>query len=330
MSGDEYDSDESDIPPWHEELPKPPTPPPVEQVVAFKTKKTMLDAVTCRKSPLYDNCKLLAQNGVDLMAMISRKRYNWYLKKGLAEVVDDHSIRITFEPKGPGGSEYGITEKNNICVVCGNTNNLFRTYIVPHAYRSEFPSEMSASQSHDVVLQCDRCFPIWAKASGTLRNQLSKEFNAPVNGIMLLDPESAFNDTDSVVSSDTTNTTGTSSTNTAGSLASAKSAAKALIKIGRSIPTERKQILLNRVAAFLGKEDASQITDTELKEMADAPINHLVSRDRIKTHERIVVDAYKGREQELVMRWRQMFLDECDPQFLPDFWSVDFVKPLSF
>ncbi|KAJ3015269.1 UNVERIFIED_CONTAM: hypothetical protein HDU68_012810, partial [Siphonaria sp. JEL0065] len=79
----------SKIPPWHEELPKPPTTPPVEPIVALKSKKTLLDAVACRKSLLYDNCKLLAQNGTDLMAMISQKRYNWYLKKGIAAVVDE-------------------------------------------------------------------------------------------------------------------------------------------------------------------------------------------------------------------------------------------------
>ncbi|KAJ3024465.1 UNVERIFIED_CONTAM: hypothetical protein HDU68_008137 [Siphonaria sp. JEL0065] len=257
MSESDYDSDESDIPPWHEELPKPPTPPPVEPIVALKSKKTLLDAVTCRKSPLYDNCKLLAQNGVDLMAMISRKRYNWYLKKGIAAVVDE----------------------------------------------------------------------VWAKASGTMRTALAKEYNAPVNGIILVNEnEGSANDNDSIKSNSTNNTVSTMS---AGSLASAKSAAKALIKM-RAIPSDRKQTLLYRVALFLEKENPDDITEEDLKTLADTPVNHLVSKDRIKTHEQIVVEAFRGREQELVEKWRSLFLKECNPQHLPEFWDVHFVKPAPF
>ncbi|ORY49756.1 hypothetical protein BCR33DRAFT_713369 [Rhizoclosmatium globosum] len=354
-SESEYDSDtSSDVPDWPEELPPPPPriaePPPTR-----KSTKTLLDAVTCRKAPLYDNCKLLGKDGA-LMAMISRKRRDWYLKKGIAEVVDESSIRILFTPKGPGGSEYGITEKANCCVVCGRTEKLFRTYIVPHAYRSEFPSRLSMSQSHDVVLQCDICFPKWAKASGVLRNQLAKEFGAPVNGIVVVEsqgtepandppntaPISESNGIDSlsinsrneldqkgkgkeVEAKDTDSITSGATTGT-GSLNSAKSAAKALLKVGVSIPSDRKASLLDRVSQFLGK-DVDAITTEELEQLANTPIHQLAGKDRVVlTHERIVVNAFKGREQELAERWRAMFLEECKPKHLPSFWRVGFVK----
>ncbi|KAJ3227831.1 hypothetical protein HDU81_006440 [Chytriomyces hyalinus] len=462
---DEYDSDDSDVPPWHEELPPPPVRPvdsdnedPADEpplaakerlmrakekekaaerekdadrkkkkkerkdnaklanagseaesntfgvpVQNQRKKKTLLDAVTHRQAPLYDNCRLYAQNGSDLMAMISRKRYRWYLKKGIAEVLDDHSIRITFEPRGPGGAEYGITEKANVCVVCGSDSKLFRTYIVPHSYRSVFPESMSASQSHDVVLQCANCFPKWAKASGAMRTQLAKDFNAPVNGVVIPavigysnrdnpdEPNEGAERSNNVTSSDApknptlstlpapdggnstgiTNTiasnietikicneipessssaTGTdtnsnsndkndansirSSGSVSGSVSysfhvSAKSAAKALLKVGPSLPADRRASLLDRVSRFTGK-DVAEITDEDLELIMNFGngMRHggIGAGDLVKTHEQIVVEAFKGKEQELIVKWRTLFLETCEPRFLPEFWRVDFVK----
>ncbi|KAJ3113044.1 Exonuclease 3'-5' domain-containing protein 2 [Physocladia obscura] len=265
-------------------------------------KKTLLDAVTCRKSPLYDNCRLLAQDGVTLMAMISRKRYKWYLKRQLAEVVDHNSIRIIFIPRGPGGAEDGMTEKDNICVVCGSSLQLFRTYIVPHSYRSEFPPRMSMSQSHDV----------WAKASGAFRAELAREFNAPVNGVVIRElPVSNGTDCvrEKVVNAH-----------------QAKSAAKALLRHSSSLPIERYTILVQSVAELLGATDLALISKDQFTAVADLPLASLVDKKQIQTHEKIVVDAFRGREQQLVEKWRQMFLDKCKPKFLPNFWRVDFIK----
>ncbi|KAJ3266998.1 hypothetical protein HDU77_008343 [Chytriomyces hyalinus] len=467
---DDYDSDESDVPPWHEELPPPPVRPvdsdnedlaeepplaakerlmrtkekekaaerekdadrkkkkkerkdnakmansgPEAESNTFgvpvqnqRKKKTLLDAVTHRQAPLYDNCRLYAQNGSDLMAMISRKRYRWYLKKGIAEVLDDHSIRITFEPRGPGGAEYGITEKANVCVVCGSDSKLFRTYIVPHSYRSVFPESMSASQSHDVVLQCANCFPKWAKASGAMRTQLAKDFNAPVNGVVIpavigfsnrdslevsneaadrsnniIPSDAPKNPTisalpgldggtstigntdantiasnietikicDDMAAESTSSATGTdintnsndkndansirsSSGSVSGSVSysfhvSAKSAAKALLKVGPSLPADRRASLLDRVSRFTGK-DVAEITDADLELIMNfgTGMRHggIGAGDLVKTHEQIVVEAFKGREQELIVKWRTLFLETCEPRFLPEFWRVDFVK----
>jgi len=137
-----------------------------------------------------------------------------------------------------------------------------------------------------------------------------------VNGIVLVDGADGL-------------TANTTAPPTASSLASAKSAAKALLK-NRNIPTDRRTSLVNRVAAFLQLEDPNNITEQDLITLADSPVNQLVPKDRIKSHEKIVVEAFKGREQELVERWRSMFLETCKPRHLPQFWKVGFVKPPPF
>ena len=57
-----------------------------------------------RKSDLYENCKMIAPDG-QLLSTCDRKKVNWYISRGLAELIedtenkDDVTMRLKFEVK---------------------------------------------------------------------------------------------------------------------------------------------------------------------------------------------------------------------------------------
>jgi len=109
---------------------------------------------------LYSNCKLLSPDGV-LMCRTGKRRVEWYLNKGLAEIVDENplTIKLNFQPNGLGKSKdkFYLVEKKNICVVCGSDEQLTRHHCVPACFRRNFPINMKKNSSHDIVALCARC-----------------------------------------------------------------------------------------------------------------------------------------------------------------------------
>jgi len=52
----------------------------------------VVEAYTCKKA-VYDNCKMLAPDGFCL-SNCDRKKANWYIKKGLAELKTEDPMVI--------------------------------------------------------------------------------------------------------------------------------------------------------------------------------------------------------------------------------------------
>ena len=79
--------------------------------------------------------------------------------RGLAKWTneDENQIKLNFEPKGRSSRSYGVSKKENICVVCANTENHVRFYIVPYVYRALLPNRYKSHMSHDVVIVCGYC-----------------------------------------------------------------------------------------------------------------------------------------------------------------------------
>lgn len=65
--------------------------------------------------------------------------------------------------------------------------------MIPHEYRKHFPIEMKDHNSHDVLLLCTSCHAISNYHDNHLKQQLAREFQAPIGseeGLRLLeDPE---------------------------------------------------------------------------------------------------------------------------------------------
>jgi len=108
----------------------------------------------------YENCQLLAPDRM-LLCMCDRKKINWYVKHGLGELVSENPTvaKLKFVPSGysKDDDDYNKQPRENICVVCGKKENLFKKYVVPHDLRKHFPEAMKSHQSHDRLLLCKGC-----------------------------------------------------------------------------------------------------------------------------------------------------------------------------
>lgn len=136
-----------------------------------------------------------------------------YVAKGRGYVVS-HSpmaVRLNFEPSGRPSTEYDqyyLTEKANVCVVCGNSESFLRKNIVPHEYRKHFPEFLKVltlkidnknvkydcskyracysffilqdHKSHDILLLCLKCHTVCSNHDISLKQHLAIKCDAPI------------------------------------------------------------------------------------------------------------------------------------------------------
>ncbi|XP_010587005.1 exonuclease 3'-5' domain-containing protein 2 isoform X2 [Loxodonta africana] len=255
---------------------------------------------SARKSPLYDNCFLHAPDGQPLCTC-DRRKAQWYLDKGIGVLVSEEPfvVKLQFEPAGrpesPG--DYYLMVKENLCVVCGKRDSYIRKNVIPHEYRKHFPIEMKDHNSHDVLLLCTSCHAISNYYDNHLKQQLAKEYRAPIGseeGLRLLeDPERR----------------------------QVRSGARALLN-AESLPAHRKEELLQALREFYNTDT---VTDEMLQEAAS--LETRISNENYVPHGLKVVQCHsQGGLRSLMQlesRWRQHFLDTMQPRHLPQQWSVD-------
>uniref|UniRef100_A0A8B9G4G8 Exonuclease 3'-5' domain-containing protein 2 n=1 Tax=Amazona collaria TaxID=241587 RepID=A0A8B9G4G8_9PSIT len=255
---------------------------------------------SARKSPLYDNCFLHAPDGQPLCTC-DRKKAQWYLNKGIGELVstDPFVVKLRFEPSGRPESQvdYYLTVKENLCVVCGKRESYIRKNIVPHEYRRHFPIQMKDHNSHDVLLLCTSCHAISNYYDNHLKQQLAEEFGAPIGseeGVRLMEDPLRRQ---------------------------VRSGARALLNAG-ALPDPRRAELLQSIKAFFNTE---RVTPEMLQEAAG--LETRICNESYMPHGLKVVQCFaKGGLRSLIQlerRWRQHFLDNMQPKHLPEQWSVD-------
>ncbi|XP_063187397.1 exonuclease 3'-5' domain-containing protein 2 isoform X2 [Chroicocephalus ridibundus] len=255
---------------------------------------------SARKSPLYDNCFLHAPDGQPLCTC-DRKKAQWYLDKGIGELVSTEPfvVKLRFEPSGRPESQvdYYLTVKENLCVVCGKRESYIRKNIVPHEYRRHFPIQMKDHNSHDVLLLCTSCHAISNYYDNHLKQQLAEEFGAPIGseeGVRLLEDPLRRQ---------------------------VRSGARALLNAD-SLPDPRRAELLQSIKDFFNTE---AVTPEMLQEAAD--LETRICNESYVPHGLKVVQCFaKGGLRSLMQlerRWRQHFLDNMQPKHLPEQWSVD-------
>ncbi|XP_074854978.1 exonuclease 3'-5' domain-containing protein 2 [Carettochelys insculpta] len=255
---------------------------------------------SARKSPLYDNCFLHAPDGQPLCTC-DRKKAQWYLDKGIGELVstDPFVVKLQFEPSGRPESQvdYYLTVKENLCVVCGKRESYIRKNIVPHEYRRHFPIQMKDHNSHDVLLLCTSCHAISNYYDNHLKQQLAEEFGAPIGseeGVRLLEDPLRRQ---------------------------VRSGARALLNAD-DLPDTRREELLQGIKDFFNTEI---ITSEMLQEAAG--LETRVCNESYVPHGLKVVQCFaRGGLRSLMQlerRWRQHFLDSMQPKHLPEQWSVN-------
>lgn len=137
------------------------------------------------KSAVYENCKMLSQDG-ELLCFCDLRKLTWYENRGLAERISDNppTIKLTFMHKTGdqerGVDEYYLHSKENKCVSCGEEGHYLRYRVVPTCYRRNFPVQWKSHRSHDIVLLCVDCHHIAHKAAEVVKKQLSQEYGVPL------------------------------------------------------------------------------------------------------------------------------------------------------
>jgi hypothetical protein len=125
-------------------------PPHPRRAVYKKKRRKESVRFLAMKKPMYDNIKMYDPDG-DLLCTISQKKANWYVRKQLGEWNRSrNAIHLSFKPKGKSENVYNQSQKQNVCVSCGDDKHHMRHYVVPYCYRTLFPEKYKTHMPHDI------------------------------------------------------------------------------------------------------------------------------------------------------------------------------------
>lgn len=241
---------------------------------------------TKKDRKIYGNCQVFSPDDI-LMFRCDEKRINWYLNKGLAELIcyNPLSIRLNFEPNGLGNHNkiFGLTEMVNKCVNCGTSEFLTRHHVVPFCYRKQFPLRLKSHNFHDVLSMCVSCHENYERKADELKISLAKKYKAPVGGEIEKSKEVKYIKISRTLLSDTS-----------------------------AIPKNRLDSLKSEIKSYYG---INRLTLSRLKRISE--IKTIVR----KTHGEIVFSKIDNI-QDFVEMWRTHFIENNSCQFLPKNWSV--------
>lgn len=252
------------------------------------------------KDKIYGNRRVYHPDGT-LMFYCDDKRANWYLDRNLATVqADPLAIQLNFIPNGHGhkNDPFYLTPRENKCVVCGSLKDLTRHHAVPYCFRKHFPEKMKARSSHDIVPLCIECHHRYEEEALRFKKKLAIQYNVSFECGEPL-KEDVIKD-------------------------QAGGAARSLLKYWDQIPEDRRQYLLSRVAAYLGKpctlEDVIQnYGDLTIK-------SHEITTRVENPYGKRIVDKLEDLH-EFMRMWRQHFVDVMKPEYLTLGWDVNHVRP---
>ena len=243
--------------------------------------------------PLYGNMAVQTPSG-EIMFRTNDKRANWYLKRGLAEAVDEKTIRLLFEPAGVGALGTGLADpRENRCCVCGATEGLTRHHVVPSRYRRHFSPIRKNAASEDIMATCETCHVAYEAAGDAFSKALHERLGIPMSIKVDRKPNEGRQ---------------------------VGCRARALLLHGDVIPEDKKTRILASIEAHLGREpkqeDIQALADSILK-LPGRPEHSAAQRELMKK----VVDAVG--EAELARLWREHFQQTMKPRFMPAWWSPD-------
>lgn len=286
-------------------------------------RQSTLEKFSC-KSPIYENCKMLAPDGQQL-CFCDYKKMTWYVSRNLAEIIseDPPVFRLFFEPNARGckdendkSSNFYITSRTNCCVICGQEKDYLRFHIIPLIYRSCFPENLKSHKSHDVVLLCLSCHERARLVYEKKKKEISNKYNVPLN----------------VLSDGKVNYL---------KLQQFQKKCKVLLRVKNPLPEEAKnkikKNLINSFTELMSSFDSFKefVEENEIKCEKEEDINdkfcELFSEkfeigenmgNKKNMHGQLVLEKVKDLK-EFIREWRKFFVDSFNPQFLPSEWSID-------
>ena len=220
------------------------------------------------------------------MFRCGQKKANWYLSRGLAEVVSKNPtvLKLTFEPKGLGHTQlYYLSERENICVVCGSAKNLTKHHIVPYCFRRYLPQEYKSKNHYDVHLVCVDCHNAYETKACQFKQDLLEEAGL----------EEVVN-------------------KPSGEQIRLRKASRALLEYRHSIPEERISDLEDVIKSSGYATDSNSLVrvleETQSTPVAYSPYAEYVNQIR---------DLHG-----FIIRWREHFVKYCNPKHLPKGWLI--------
>jgi len=266
-----------------------------------------------------ENWKVLHPDGHHMFTCGERKA-TWYLKKGLAELKEDYTIKLIFNPKGYGFKNdeiFGLVGREVRCVVTGERNGLQRHHIVPYCYRNHFPLKYKSKNHHDVVLVTYKIHEEYERKAYDFKNQMAIDYGVPTLNELNLEYTKLLCEysTDKV---------------------KMLSRFHSIFKNNKTIPIE---IIIENL------KHVSQYTDLTVNQLLNLNYFQLYKLYLIlrKTHEKAfeefkeknrlkydhgyhVVKKLDNHEKisEFVKKWRVHFIETMKPKYMPLGWSVDF------
>lgn len=132
---------------------------------------------------IYENCRMFSPDGT-FMAMVNRKKANYYISNNLADVVHDDEdglyFKLRFIPKKVRQEDYCKEIKENLCVVCGATQELSRHHIVPRCYKKHLPPKYVRKMFYDTVVLCFNCHSSYEEIANLYKKDLFKLRNIDI------------------------------------------------------------------------------------------------------------------------------------------------------
>lgn len=251
--------------------------------------------------PIYGNSVIQAPDGQQL-CRIANKRADWYLNhpEDIAYQVPNPGgpriIRLRFEPSGREGADDPFLQgtKRNECAVCGHTDGLTRHHIMPWCYRRHMPQEVIQNCFHDIVPLCVECHCNYEETVHSYKLFLCDKYDVPIRGVK--PPHDPV-------------------------LGNAVKSAFALMRYSELMPPNRVEDLTNRIEVFLGRSP----TEQDLADLTDIKGRWCRKARGVggQSHGQMLVEKLALEDlQEFYEGWRQHFIDNTNPQFMPDHWSV--------
>ncbi|GLU17381.1 hypothetical protein SLE2022_337500 [Rubroshorea leprosula] len=226
----------------------------LKQVAKKNSRELFIKKFSC-KSPVYHNCRIYANDG-RLLCYCDRRKLEWYLRRDLAQLVEEDppAIMLLFEPKGRPEDEdndFYIQSKKNICVGCGVGNHYLRYRVIPSCYRVHFPEHLKSHRSHDIVLLCVDCHEIAHAAAEKHKRKISAEFGIPLYVQKVVDSNQTL-----VISG--LSDPAVNFEESGVSPLQLRAAAKALLRHGPEMPPSRCEELTQIVMKYYGGREISK------------------------------------------------------------------------
>lgn len=292
--------------------------------------------------PIYDNIKVLSFDG-SFLFFGSKKKINWYVERGLADVIDSETIKLNFKPKGSGhkDSDYWTQIMNCKCVVCGSDKNLLRQMIVPRAFRTCFPEKFKTRHGYDTLAICAKC-------KMYVSNIYSQKINVMLQYYGVENKDTKIDEQTKLIKkiislcglliriNDKTETKVPESIVLESNNTIKKCINKYCIDNGTKLDIDLESQLdiesiksitnyFNDLNTKLLRQNKKSPEQNSFKQCLDKFVGmEFTKEDYDEKHDKVV--APKILEFEKL--WRNYFVEKCKPKFLPKGWNIDYVSPI--